>query len=1602
MNTPRLARALALTLFAATAALHAQVPKIINYQGRVAVDGVNFDSETAGRDGLFDFALVNSDATYTYWTNDGREGAAVQPLVSLEIPVTKGLYSVQLGDTSIPTMAAIPASVFDNPDVRLRVWFNDQSDGANTRELLTPDQRITSVGYAMRADQANGVADGAITSDKIAAGAVGASQIADYAITEPKLRLGTELGAISDGTLGSSADALTFTRTFDYPFAGPPNISLLSPGWTLSDVTSTGFSAAFDLVPVIPHTTPGIGGSHTRMVLADGHPAICYYQAGAANLVFVRATDPNGSAWGTPVVIDSAGNVGIWNSMAIINGHPAISYRYVGPGGTSGELRFVRATDPQGTAWPMPVIVDGGPPTFGNTGVYTSMAEVNGAPAISYHDGTTSSFRYVRANDADGTSWGVPVTVDADSISTSSSLKMVNGRPAVAYSVNADGGALRFARASDADGGTWGAPTAVNTGGSLGRWPSLEVINGQPAISYRDGQADDLKFARATDADGTTWDIPVSVDGVDNVGEYSSLAIVGGHPAISYYDKENDDLKYVQAADANGNSWGAPVTLDSEGNVGQWTTLAVVNGRAAISYYDSTNQNVKYVRLPELRWQADDGTVAPLTAAAVAEGTVGTAQLAAGALSTPLGVTGSSQAAVANTSYVANGDALTLIDLTETEAMVGDTIQIFGTGMGGWNAGGFEPWTARESERAWNAVASSDDGTRLIAADINSKLYTSSDSGKTWTPRDSVRRWGAVASSNSGQYLVAAAGYFANAPGDKIYTSDDWGETWTPRGVDRFWSSVASSANGDKLVAVANSGTIFTSENYGQTWTERMDDANRGWYSVASSTQGDILIAAVRPGKIYTSTDSGVIWTERITDTNRFWEDVAISGNGLKMFAVAAGEFYTSIDSGETWTSTVNSFGLKSLACSANGTKLIGAEDGGKIYISTDSGATWTAEESDRGWNAVASSADGSKLVATGAFESIYTKGAYYEIASGAQGTRATLQYQADGSWTPAKESQIADGSVGDASISSTASISDTKLATLTTPGKVANSATTGTPANIPDTLVLRDGNGSFATQDITLEGNLNLANTDASGNNGVITQGGRTLIHTFGDYNFFAGYQAGNFTMTGGANTAIGGYQPLRYNTTGENNTASGTLALTSNTSGNSNTANGMRSLASNTTGSKNTASGHEAMFFNDSGEENTATGYQALKQNTTGSLNTASGTGALNFNTEGHSNSAFGSYALQLNSTGSFNTAVGINALYDNNGDANTALGNNALGQNESGSNNTAIGNGAGFWTDGDYNITIGHQGVPGEDHAIRIGTVGTHDKTLLVGNVGIGTSTPDIPLEVNGAATPTTVGPGKYFDSTTVGITDFAASGGIPISIKASHNILATGFDAVSDERIKVIQGRSDSASDLGRLLRIEITDYHYKDKIDKGARPQKKVIAQQVETVYPQAVNKTTDVVPDIFQKALIKDGWVALTTDLKVGERVRLVTEAGHRAVHEVLELGQDRFRTDFAEDVGEVFVYGREVKDFRSVDYEAISMLNVSATQELARKVELLEEEKTNSEAEIARLQKQVAAQAQALARQADHHKALDARLAALEQAGSPASVQAVKVALKK
>jgi hypothetical protein len=219
----------------------------------------------------------------------------------------------------------------------------------------------------------------------------------------------------------------------------------------------------------------------------------------------------------------------------------------------------------------------------------------------------------------------------------------------------------------------------------------------------------------------------------------------------------------------------------------------------------------------------------------------------------------------------------------------------------------------------------------------------------------------------------------------------------------------------------------------------------------------------------------------------------------------------------------------------------------------------------------------------------------------------------------------------------------------------------------------------------------------------------------------------------------------------------------------------------------------------------------------------------------------------------------------------------------------------------------------------------------------------------------------------------------------SIWAQYQVTAEAFRSFSDERIKSIVGRSDAAKDLSTIRDIEITDYHFIDKISRGDGDQKKVIAQQLEKIYPQAVSRTTNEVPDIYQKATFEEGWVKLATDLKKGERVRLFNEEDD-GVYEVLEVEKNRFRADFATDGKEVFVFGREVKDFRTVDYEAITTLNVSATQELARQLEVKDTEIKKLQEENASLRASFAAQERQISAQNARDNSLEAKLAAIEK----------------
>jgi hypothetical protein len=124
-----------------------EVPRLLNYQGRIQVGTQNFDGP-----GQFKFALVNAAGTVTYWSNDGTSSAGSEPTAGVVLPVVKGLYSVVLGDSARPNMTAMPADAFSSGEVFLRIWFNN---GAAGFQRMLPDQRIAAVGFSIQSANAD-------------------------------------------------------------------------------------------------------------------------------------------------------------------------------------------------------------------------------------------------------------------------------------------------------------------------------------------------------------------------------------------------------------------------------------------------------------------------------------------------------------------------------------------------------------------------------------------------------------------------------------------------------------------------------------------------------------------------------------------------------------------------------------------------------------------------------------------------------------------------------------------------------------------------------------------------------------------------------------------------------------------------------------------------------------------------------------------------------------------------------------------------------------------------------------------------------------------------------------------------------------------------------------------------------------------------------------------------------------------------------------------------------------------------------------------------------------------------------------------------------
>ena len=235
---------------------------------------------------------------------------------------------------------------------------------------------------------------------------------------------------------------------------------------------------------------------------------------------------------------------------------------------------------------------------------------------------------------------------------------------------------------------------------------------------------------------------------------------------------------------------------------------------------------------------------------------------------------------------------------------------------------------------------------------------------------------------------------------------------------------------------------------------------------------------------------------------------------------------------------------------------------------------------------------------------------------------------------------------------------------------------------------------------------------------------------------------------------------------------------------------------------------------------------------------------------------------------------------------------------------------------------------------------------------GHVGINTNTPTYPLEIN-ANNSSWVNDNADAASYGVGF----SSGGVPgpstsgthsetsVELYVNGTVEAGTYYALSDKRIKDLIGPTNGSNDLETLNKIAITDYTMKDKRTYGNKQFKKVIAQELEKTYPQVVSRQVNFIPNTYlQTDKITKNEIGYLLHFskahninKDAKRLKVYSQKGD-ATLQILSVLSDFDVVVKGQDIAQtLFVYGEEVNDFCTVDYEGLTTLNISATQELSK-----------------------------------------------------------------
>ena len=260
---------------------------------------------------------------------------------------------------------------------------------------------------------------------------------------------------------------------------------------------------------------------------------------------------------------------------------------------------------------------------------------------------------------------------------------------------------------------------------------------------------------------------------------------------------------------------------------------------------------------------------------------------------------------------------------------------------------------------------------------------------------------------------------------------------------------------------------------------------------------------------------------------------------------------------------------------------------------------------------------------------------------------------------------------------------------------------------------------------------------------------------------------------------------------------------------------------------------------------------------------------------------------------------------------------------------------------------------------------------------GNVGIGISNPTYLLHVSSI-------------TSTYTLTSYLGSGGIGSwgggSIENITSLFITGWGmtqaawgVTSDKRVKTnIEPVSNM---LSIIQQVNVVKYDYIDP--RLGREECSVIAQELQAVFPNAINVTTDYVPNIFKRCshVQNDNIVTLSVTLEstpehlaaitVGSTLKMmISDDGGETEREMttpilaVSFTDHMIQVSMWEnyrDTSIVYLYGTEVKDYLSVDKPQLGVMALQGVKELMSENEQLKSQVATLQAANAATSSQVA-----------------------------------------